>query len=116
MRSPMKLVVSAAAVLAITTMGGCRSAQTNRAASSAPNRAASNGRCNGFGEMASYYLGTRPSPKQSSFPPAPEDGKVVRLEPDLPGNATITRPTIRGFCYTTPESIAAAERKRDAGR
>jgi hypothetical protein len=116
MRSPMKLAVSAAAVLAITTMGGCRSAQTNQAASSAPHQAASYNRCNGFGEQASYYLPSKPSPMQVSFPPDPRDRMGTRLQPDLPGNATITRQTIRGFCYTTPESIAAAERQRDAAR
>jgi hypothetical protein len=115
-----KLTVSGTiSILAVVGIAGCRSPKTNHASSLAPRRIATYGACNAFGETASYYLPSKPSklvPPTSDFFPFDREQQGFRSALDVPADAIITRKTIGGFCYTTPETIDADERARDSTR
>jgi hypothetical protein len=92
---PVKRIQTGAiALLAVVSVGGCQSAQTREAKEQSSQQAAVNGMCSGLGERAGFGTG--------------RDG--------LPAEASVTRSFnsrgLKGYCYTTPNTIAADERKR----
>jgi hypothetical protein len=92
---PVKRIQAGAiALLAAVSVGGCQSAQTREAKAQSSQRAAVNGMRDGLGERVGFGIGRN----------------------DLPPEATMTRSAYsrgqKGYCYTTPNTIAADERKR----
>lgn len=95
----MKPIQTAAiALLAMVGLGGCQSAPTREVEARRPFSVAVDGICGGLGERIDYGSFHHHSPPEQTF--------VRRIYSRGEG----------GYCYTTPQTIAADLRAQDAAR